>query len=52
MKRLTLVLLLALATPAAAQNDPKQAPTVVSEPEKVGIGKTYTDAALTKARAD
>lgn len=50
MKKFSLVLLLALAAPAAAQSDPRQAPTVVANPADVGVGKTFSDPALTKAR--
>src|SRR5262245_50158693 len=49
MKRFSLVLLLALAAPAWAQSDTKQAPAVVPEPAKVGIGKTFSSPALAKA---
>lgn len=53
MKKIAVVMLLvALATPVAAQSDPKQAPTVVSEPAKVGVGKKYEDPALAAARQD
>lgn len=52
MKRLSPVLLLALATPAVAQSDTKQAPTIVSEPATVGIGRTFPDAAIARSRGD
>ena len=49
MRRVSPVLVLALALPAAAQ-DAKQAPAVIAEPATVGIGKTFSDPALAKAR--
>ncbi len=53
MKKLasaSLAVLVAIATPARAQNDTKQAPTIVAQPASVGVGKTFADPAFGKAR--
>ncbi|MEZ0228918.1 MAG: hypothetical protein ACAI25_09850, partial [Planctomycetota bacterium] len=52
MKKLALVALLGLAMPAIAQNDPKQAPSIVEDASKVGVGKTFAADALAAARKD
>src|SRR5438876_6174981 len=46
-------LALVLAGPLLAQQaDPRQGPSVIAEPAKVGIGRTYSDPAMTAALQD
>jgi mono/diheme cytochrome c family protein len=52
MKIRALVLLLAVATPALGQNDSRQAPTILEDPARVGVGRTYAVDALTAARGE